>query len=185
MKLGMQVGLGHTVLDGDPAPPEMWYNPQFSAHVRCGQMPLGMDVGLGPGAFVRWGLSPPIFGPCLLWPNGWMDQDATSYGDRRHCVRWGPSSPLKEKHSPQISAHVRCGQMSGWIEMSPGIEGGLAQATVLDGDPAPPPKKGAQPPCQFSAHVYCAKWLDGSRYHLVRRRPRPRPHCVRWELSPS
>ena len=139
----MQVGLGHTVLDGDPAPPEMWYNPQFSAHVRCGQMPLGMDVGLGPGAFVRWGLS------------------------------------------PQFSAHVYCGQMSGWIEMSPGIEGGLAQATVLDGDPAPPPKKGAQPPCQFSAHVYCAKWLDGSRYHLVRRRPRPRPHCVRWELSPS
>jgi len=34
---------------------------------------------------VRWGpISPPqrgtarpIFGPCLLWPNGWMDQDAT------------------------------------------------------------------------------------------------------------
>jgi len=19
----------------------------------------------------------PMFGPCLLWPNGWMDQDAT------------------------------------------------------------------------------------------------------------
>ena len=29
--------------------------------------------------------------------NGWMDQDATWYGDRPrprpHCVRWGPSSP--------------------------------------------------------------------------------------------
>ena len=42
---------------------------------------------------------PPIFGPCLLWPNGWMDQDATWYGGRplpkRHCVTWGPSSPPK------------------------------------------------------------------------------------------
>jgi len=48
-KLGMQVGLGpgHIVLDGDPGPP-----------------PLK-------------GLPSPIFGPYLLWPNGWMDQDAT------------------------------------------------------------------------------------------------------------
>jgi len=42
--------------------------------------------------------SPPLFGPCL-WPNDWMDQDATSYGGhawpRRYCVRWGPSSPTK------------------------------------------------------------------------------------------
>ena len=30
---------------------------------------------------------------------------------------------------------------------------------VLDGDPVPPPKKkeGAQPPPQFSAHVYCGQ----------------------------
>jgi len=32
----------------------------------------------------------------ILWPNGWMAQDATLYGGRprprRHCVRWGPSS---------------------------------------------------------------------------------------------
>jgi len=51
MKLGMQVGLGpgHTVLDGDPAPP-----PQKGAE-----------------------LPSPIFGPYLLWPNSWMDQDAT------------------------------------------------------------------------------------------------------------
>jgi len=26
-----------------------------------------------------------------------------------------------------------------------------------------------------------AKRLDGSRFYLVRDRPRPRPHCVRWE----
>jgi len=33
----------------------------------------------------------------VLWPNGWMDQDATWYGGRprlrQHCVRRGPSSP--------------------------------------------------------------------------------------------
>jgi len=51
---------------------------QFSAHVYCGQtaawikMPLGTEVGLGPDDIVLDGdpISP-IFGPCLLWPNGW------------------------------------------------------------------------------------------------------------------
>jgi len=64
MKLGMQVGLGpgHIVLDGDPAPPlpqgHSATAPQFSPHLRCGQMaawtkmPLGVEVGLGPGDFV-------------------------------------------------------------------------------------------------------------------------------------
>jgi len=43
-------------------------------------MPLGMEVDLDPSDIVRWGPSslvpkkgawpPPIFGPCLLWPNG-------------------------------------------------------------------------------------------------------------------
>jgi len=36
----------------------------------------------------------------VLWRNGWMDQDATWYGGRprprRHCVRWGPSSPPRK-----------------------------------------------------------------------------------------
>ena len=51
--------------------------------------PLGMEVGLGPGNFVLDGgqlPSPkrgrsalPIFRPFLLWPNGWMHQDATWY----------------------------------------------------------------------------------------------------------
>jgi len=48
-KLGMQVDLGpgHIVLDGDPAP------------------------------FPSKGHSPPIFGPYLLRPNACMDQDAS------------------------------------------------------------------------------------------------------------
>ena len=38
----------------------------------------------------------PIFGPCLLWQNGWMDEDAAWYGSRPRlrpqCTRRGPSS---------------------------------------------------------------------------------------------
>ena len=86
MPLGMEVGLGpgDFVLDGDPAPlPKR--GPQFSAHVYCGQTAgwiktaLGMEVGLSPGHILldgnpaplpRKGIEPPIFGPCLLWPNG-------------------------------------------------------------------------------------------------------------------
>jgi len=41
-------------------------------------------IGLRPGHIVLHGdpatppqgAHPPVFGPYLLWPNGWMDQDA-------------------------------------------------------------------------------------------------------------
>jgi len=52
-------------------------------------MSLGTEVGLSPGDFLLDGdpallpkkgaESSQIFGPCLLWPNGWMDQDGTWY----------------------------------------------------------------------------------------------------------
>jgi len=39
----------------------------------------------------------PVCNVGVLWLNGWMDQDATWYGDRPrsrpYCVRWRPSSP--------------------------------------------------------------------------------------------
>ena len=82
-----------------------------------------MKVGFGPGHIVLDGDPgplpkrgrPPIFGPCLLWPNGWVDQDATWYTvrpwPRPHCVRWGFSSPAKgaQQPPPLFSAHVNCG----------------------------------------------------------------------------
>ena len=66
---------------------------------------------------VRWDPAPqpPVFGPCLLWPNGWMDEDATWYGSRPrprpHHVRWGPSSSPKNgvQQPPLFSPHVCCG----------------------------------------------------------------------------
>ena len=97
------------------------------ALVYCGQtvgrikMKLDMEVALGPGHIVLDGgpSSPPpnraqprpIFGPCLLWPNGWMDQDATWYGGRPrprpHGVRWGSSFPLPRKRHSSPSPYFR------------------------------------------------------------------------------
>jgi len=62
MKLGTEVGLdhGYTVLDMDPAPPpKRGTDPQFSAHVCCGQtaawikMQLDTGIGLGPDDIVH------------------------------------------------------------------------------------------------------------------------------------
>ena len=86
MPLGMEVGLspGHIVLDGHTTS-KGTQPPQFLAHVCCGQMagwfkmPLGWEVNVGAGDIVidRDPATPkvaqppsPIFGPCLLWPNG-------------------------------------------------------------------------------------------------------------------
>jgi len=107
MPLGTEVGLGpgHIVLDAEPVPPSpkkgkppnfrpmlLWRNSPFP---KKGQSPPQI---LGP---CYCGNPRPILGPCLLWPNGWMDQDATWYGGRPrrrpHCVRWGPSSPPHRK----------------------------------------------------------------------------------------
>ena len=95
--------------------------PPILAHICCGKMagwikmPLGMEVGLGPGDFVsdgdpvrlpKKGAEPPIFGPYLLWPNDWIDQDGTWHGggprSRRHCAGWGPSChhPHQKRDKP-------------------------------------------------------------------------------------
>jgi len=148
MKLGIEVGLGpgHTVLDGDSAPPPpKGHNPH------------------------------PIFGPYLLRPNGCMDQYATWYRGRPQprglCVRWGasPPSPKRGRSSlPQISAHVYCGQTAGWIKMALGMQVGFSPGDfALDGDPAHSPKKGRSPPLQFRPIFIVAKWLDASGCHLV------------------
>jgi len=195
MPLGMKVGLspGDSVLDGDPDPsPQKGVepSPQFSAHFYCAQtagcvkMPLGMAVGLSPGDFVLDGdpapfpkrrRSPAIFGPCLLWPNGWMDQDSTWHGGRPwsspHCARYGHSSPPQEgsRAPSQFSAHLYCGQTAGCIKMSLGMDVGFSPSDfVLDGDPAAYPKSGGAP-LNFRPTSIVAKQLHRSRCHLVRR----------------
>ena len=132
--------------------PKRGRSPRFSAHICCGQMaarikmPLGREIGLSPSdtaldgnpaPLPKKGTEHPIFGPCLLWPDGWMDQDATSHGGRSrprpHCDRWGPSSPSPigaESRVPQFSAHICCGKMAGWIKVPLGTEVGLDPATL-------------------------------------------------------
>jgi len=111
----------------------------------------------------RGGAEPPVFGSCLSWPNGYMDQDETWHGDRTrswpHCVRWGPSFPSPKGHSPQFSAHICCGKTARWIKMALGVEVGLVPGDfVLDGNqlPLPLPQRRGQSP-QFSANVYCGQ----------------------------
>jgi len=177
---------------GTPLPSPKTQPPIFG-HFYCGQtagcikVPLGMDVGLSPGEFVLDGdpvplptrgrsAPPQIFDQCLLWPNGWMDQDATWHEGRpqprRLCVRWGRAAPPPKgvEPPPQFSAHFYCGQTAGCIKMPLGMEVGLSSGDfVLDGDPAPYPKRGGAAPPNCRPMSIVAKRLNGSRCHLVRR----------------
>jgi len=157
--------------------------------VYCGQtvglikMKLGMQVGLGSGHIVLDGDPPPppkghsraIFGPYLLWPNGWMDQDGTWHlgsPRSREFVLDGYPAPSPKRgvgaEPPlQFSAHVCCGHTAGWIKMALGMKVGLGPGhIVLDGDPAALPKRGGAP--NFRPTSVVAKRLHGSRCHLVR-----------------
>jgi len=140
-KLGMMVGLGHIVLDGDPAPRQK-------------------------------GAQPRIFGPCLFWPNGWMDQDATWYGDRlllrRHCVRWAPSSPPKKRAQPPIFGPYLFWP-NGWMHQDTTWYGGRPGRSrhCVRWGPSSPSKGGTAP--NFRPMSVVANRLYESRCHLVRR----------------
>ena len=108
--------------------------PPLLANVRCGQiagstkLTFGMEVGLNSGNFVfdgnpaipekRQTHPDPIFGPCLLWPNSCIDQDATWYGSkcrlRQRCVGWGRSSPLKGTQPPVFGSCLLW--PNGWMD---------------------------------------------------------------------
>ena len=86
-------------LDGDPAPPP----------------PKGAE--------------PPIFGPYLLWPNGWMDQDATLYGGRPHGLRDIVLDGDRARRGSWVPnfwpMSVVAMQTAGWTQMPLGMEIGL------------------------------------------------------------
>jgi len=69
----------------------------------------------------------------------------------------------KGAQSPQFSANVRCGQMTGWTKVALGMEVGLGPGDfVFDGDPATSRTDGTPTTTQFLAHVYCgqtAGWM--------------------------
>ena len=90
------------------------------------------------------GHRPPFFGPYLLRPNGCMDQDVTWYGARPR-VRWDLVAPSERGGGgpPKFLAHVYCDQTAGWKKLILGMVVSLSPGeVVLDGDPAPSPKRG-------------------------------------------
>ena len=156
------------------------YSPQFSAHICCGQMdrwikmPLGRKIGLDPSDIVldgdpapplqKSGRAHPNFRPCLLCPNGWMDQHAlgvdVGHGPG-HIVLDGNLLPFPEKGAqPPFSAHVCCGQTAGWIKMPLGMEPRPRPHFARWGPSSPSPQKGAQPPI-FGPCLLCPNgWMD-------------------------
>jgi len=164
-------------------------------------MPLGTEVGLGPAQTIvldmagtqippqKGAQQPPIFGPCLLWPNGWMDQDATGYGGRPR--RLGPGHIVLDG-DPQRGTAPRaifdpcllC--PNGWMDEDATWWGGRPRPHCVrwpgprSSSPhcvrrGPASPKGTQLPI-FGASVL-AKRLDGSRCNWYRGRPRPRRYC--------
>ena len=105
-----------------------------------------------------------IRGPCPLWPNGWMDQDAIWYGGRPrpspHCVRLRPSSPPKKAaQQPPIFGPSLLWQ-NGWMDQDEAGHGGRPRPwphCVRWGPSSPSPKE-AQPPPIFSP---CLLWPNG------------------------
>jgi len=189
MALGMEVdlGIGHIVLDGDPAPlPKNGAEPlsQFSAHFYCGQtavwikMPLGTAIGLDrddivldgdPAPPPRKGTAPNFRPMSIVVKRIPLSTEVgLSLGDMV-LDGYSASPPLKG-HSPQYSANVCCGQTAGWTKMPLGMEVGLSPGDfVFDGDPARPRKKRTPTPPNVWPMFIVAKRLDESRCHLVLR----------------
>jgi len=135
---------------------------------------LGTEVGSGPGHIVLDGNPAPPkgyspqFSAHVLWPNGWMDQNATWYGGRprprRHCARWGPPQRGGGVQQPPFRPMYYGQTMAGRIKMPLGTEVGLGPGhIVLDRDPALP--KGNSPP-PFSANVCCGQTAGWTKMPL-------------------
>ena len=127
-------------------------------------MPFGMELGLRPGDFVSDGDpappqkrgGTPNFRPCLLWPNGCLDQDATWYGGRprprQHCVRW------RSRGRTPSPIFIPCLLWpNGWMNQDGTWHGGGPCATWGTSSPA---QKGAEPHPQFLAHFYCGQKVE-------------------------
>jgi len=180
----------HCVKWGPNSPPPKGHSPQFSAHTCCGQiagwikMPLGMEIGLGPGDCVSWGpsSSSPKRGQSPL-PNFRLMSIVAKrlHGSRRYLARrWAlvqttsivldgdPDPPPQERgQSPQFSAHVYYGQTAGRIKMPLGMEVDLGPGhIVLDGYSDPPPPKGQSP--QFPVHICCGQMAGWIKMRLGR-----------------
>jgi len=118
------------------------------------------------------GTQPPICGPCLLWPNGWMDQLISHLVQRQAVRRLGPShnvldgdpAPPKRRH---FSAHVYCSQTAGWITMpldTKVLGKSRPRPHYVRWGPAHPPGRGTAAPRLFGP---CLLWSNGHLSQLL------------------
>jgi len=161
-------------------------------------MPLGVEVGLGPGDYVLDG-DP---APASLKTGGSTPDQFSAYVDCGQTAGWiktalgtevglgpghivlgGDPAPLPKKgdRAPQFSARLYCGQTAGCIKMPLGMEVGLSPGEfVLDGEPAPSPKRGQSPSISGSWLL----WQNGLMYQDATwyggGRPQPKRHCITW-----
>jgi len=153
-------------------------------------MPLAVEVGLNPSDIVldgdkaplpQKGAEPPVFGSCLVWPNGCMDQDATAQATL--CSMW-TQRPLPEKRGTAPPFFGPCLLWpNGWMDQD---------ASWYDDRPQPgqhcvrcrasSTPKGHSP--QFRPMSVVAKRLDGLRYHLVRRQASPSRIVLHGDQAP-
>jgi len=106
---------------------------------------------------------PPIFGLCLLRPNGWMDEAGTWHGGRsqprRLCVRWR-GAPCRIFGPFLLRPNGWMHQDATWYRCRPQPRG-----LCVIWRPSPPPKRGRSSPTNPSpifSHVYCgqtAGWI--------------------------
>ena len=150
--------------------------------VRWGPSSPFLKRTLSPGA------PPPIFDQCLLWPNGWMDQDGTWHGGRPwsspYCARWEYRLPPQKggiaPNFRQIFIVTKRLDASRW---SLGMEVGLSPGDfVLDGEPAPTPK-GTEPHPIFGPRLLWPNGCMDQDTTWYGGRPRPTRHRVRCGCS--
>jgi len=107
------------------------------------------------------GTEAPIFGPCLLWPNGWMDQMPLGMEvglDPGHIVLDGYPAPPKKGHSPHTFGPCLLWP-SSWMDQD---------AIWYEGKPRPRP--------------YCVTW--GSSFPHQGHSPNFRPMSIVAKRSP-
>ena len=128
------------------SPSTKGHNPQFSAHICCGQIagwikvPLGMEVGLGPGDFVLMGIQLP--------------------SPKRGQSPYFRLMSIVAKRLDVSRCHLVCRYRSQ--------PGGLC---VRWGPSSPSTKTGQSPLPDFRPMSIVAKLPDASRWHLAWRRP--------------
>ena len=88
-----------------------------------------------------------------LWPNGWIDQDATWCGGRpqarRHCVRWKPRSP-PQNGAQQPPLYGPCLLWpNGWMHQNTTWYRGRPRQHCVTWGPSCPPRKGTPQPATF------------------------------------